>query len=268
MPRVIPPIPSSLKDIPLYTLYIMVKYTGKYRSLAEEKVMLSKNKALKKVIKDVKHLKKIEKNALAICNQPVVTENLTDAGTVTYLFPDGGAIANAQASVAGGDAIIKRQVLFKHARLNMILTVAGASVTGEQYTPVIRVIIVQDWANKAAIPAVTDILNEATVTSPYNETNRKRFSIKYDKFHSVPILTLSPAGLAGTEWLSQGNQKFVKVRLRLPKNKTIEYLGQNNDAADAQIGQLFLLAICDSISSGQAATPSITYEGELGIEIM
>jgi len=150
----------------------------------------------------------------------------------------------------------------------MILTVAGASVTGEQYTPIIRVIIVQDWANKAAIPAVTDILNEATVTSPYNETNRKRFSIKYDKFHSVPILTLSPAGLAGTEWLSQGNQKFVKVRLRLPKNKTIEYLGQNNDAADAQIGQLFLLAICDSISSGQAATPSITYEGELGIEIM
>jgi len=208
------------------------------------------------VIKQVKHLVALERNALAYDTVTLSAVTQSSTGTVVYLAPSLPASIVSLPQVASGDNL-SYKLAYNWFDFRATFTMAGtSSETTTATTILFRYMIVQDWANKGANPAVTDILYAADINSPLNQLNKKRFTVKYDKIIRVPVDAVLYDS-SGFTRVVMGNQIHVHKRIKLSKNKAIEYIGAAGTVADAQKGQLFQVCLTDNLSSGQTPTPQM-----------
>lgn len=204
---------------------------------------------LKKVAKQVKHLVKLEQNALCQDQMDVASTAIVNGGTISYLVPTVPLtlVDNPAGLSTTGQTSYK--CVFTKFQIYIRLTSVG-QITAQvaQNNPIVRIIIFQDWANQGALPTVSQVLGAAIIEGAQAQLNNKRFTIKYDKTHQIKLGDAYPVGLAGTVFGNNGAIVEVRKTIKLARNKTIEYVAAGSAVADAQKGQLFLLMITDSLS--------------------
>lgn len=232
----------------------------------KRKTIAKKGTTLKRVAKQVKHLVALERSAIAIENDLSALTNFATAGLVQAMFLTVGTSLKGEPQELASNTSIKCNYLdvdFRYSVFN-----GGILNNSTGYTtivsPVVRVIVFQDWANKQALPAVTDVLLSASVNSPYKYVNKARFQIKYDRLHTINI---DNGSVTAPGYITQGQSHHTKIRFA--KNRMIEYVGENGDVGDNQKGQVYVLWIADRINAGAMLTGSIaqhTWNADLRYE--
>jgi len=111
---------------------------------------------------------------------------------------------------------------------------------GGSYTHHGRVIILQDLQTNKALPAVTDVLNTATVESLFNPSNRSRFRIIIDETYSLSSVTA-----IGIAW--EKNTQKTNLYKNL-KGKKITYSGTTSAITDIDAGAILFLHLSDTAS--------------------
>lgn len=203
-----------------------------------------KTTTIKKLTKDVKHLKALERGAIIYDNYVSGSLVPTTAGLITYIHPALNADLVELPNAIGDDATYK--MFYKRIDVRMQLQGAnlGGVSTGDGAT--IRCIYYQDMANKSALAGVTDVLLTASYLSPINQKNQKRFKILSDKTYTLNSAYYDPnIGIGGPAPIVLNTQFHHKFN----NNKQIEYVTLGGTVAACQIGQIFLLLICDTIVS-------------------
>lgn len=131
-------------------------------------------------------------------------------------------IQGSATSQRDGSAIVIREIEYREV-LNLLSATIGAAV---------RTLIVLDTQNTGVVPAITDVLDNAQVQSPYNVNTRinKRFRILYDVMHGLAV---------------GGPTQEVTVHWRYTKMIQVKYNGTTNAAASNGRNALFVYHITD-----------------------
>jgi hypothetical protein len=145
----------------------------------------------------------------------------TSSGTVTPL-----------SLMAQGSDYNQRDGLSIRAR-NLVLNFYGVWNGAGSATQAIRIIVFQDLENQAATPAVTAVLESASIVSPFLHYVGDRYRVFYD--HGWVMTSSTPSGM---------------YRVVCPIDSHITFKSTTAAAADAWNGQLYTLIISD-----QGATP-------------
>jgi len=110
----------------------------------------------------------------------------------------------------------------------------------------LRLIIFADKQTNGTAPAITDLLVDNSVSSMFNENNRQRFEVFYDKTWAPETYLLPPVGTQDPSVWSATAFKTVRQNLRIRINRTTQYSGTTNSIADVQSGALWMLWLCDA----------------------
>lgn len=151
---------------------------------------------------------------------------------VVYLI--NGCARGSAFNQRNGQEILMRSIELRY-------HVVSQSVT---LNSICRIAIVYDRQTNAALPAITDILNTADITSARNLENRKRFRILYDK--TIPLSISNTNG-------SQHYEKFYR-KLRHPVNFNTGTTGGSGDITTGS-----LLIVLDSDQALVADSPRVYY---------
>lgn len=197
-------------------------------------------KVLSKVVKDVRHLKKLENINKGVLYGPNFTYSaLVIGGNITYLNSNLASIINTYNAN-------NLRCMYKSYEITLnyeYRTIAGGAVAtpyGVLTAGYLRCILLEDMANTNANPTIlaATALSESVLvesnsassmnyTAMRNENNKKRFRIIHDKTY---------------EWRTIDQAKRIKIK-KTWKNKVVEYDNAGGTVADASIGQLFLIQI-------------------------
>lgn len=169
----------------------------------------------KKAYKGFKFLKSIVNTEKHFFDTSLGQTNTAVAGAIyaTDYMQQGDAFNNR----AGNSCLIKSfQVRFQ-------LTTATANNT--------RIIILLDKENRAATPAVTDVLETASLQSPINHTNGHRFIILRDKIYNV----------------NAAGQIYVNPKFYIKCNHHARYNdGNAGSSADFRENHIYFIVISDT----------------------
>jgi len=110
----------------------------------------------------------------------------------------------------------------------------------------LRLIIFADKQTNGAAPAITDLLVDNSVSSMYNENNRQRFEIFYDKTWAPETYLLPPVGTQNPAVWSATGFKTVRQNLRIRINRTAQYSGTGNSISDIQSNAIWMLWLNDA----------------------
>lgn len=125
---------------------------------------------------------------------------------------------------------IGRKVCWKSFLITGLIQVQDAAVDANLW----RIMVVYDSQPNGALPAITDVLTQATATAPMNLNNRDRFRVLMDKMGTLGYYNAA-SGLA--DKTSTMIRKYKRINL-----ETI-YDGTTAAIADIQSGSIFLLTI-------------------------
>lgn len=153
-----------------------------------------------------------------------VTGALTVAGAVAYVS---GTAQGVDTSNRIGDVITPQELEFR-ARV-----VSIASAAGRAY----RFIMFQDMECQGVAPTVLDVLNTVnTLESSFNPVNKlnKRFNILFDRSFPVEIDNLIVNHV---------------IRIGRKKLRKMKYLSTTAVIGHAGTGAIFLLTICDNVTT-------------------
>lgn len=107
----------------------------------------------------------------------------------------------------------------------------------------IRTLVFRDMEGRGSLPAVTDVLETANVTSPLNHLNGSRFKILFDKFQGFS---------------NQGtNTQHFKIFRKL--NTHLKFQGTTAAQASLDEGAIYVLFISDQATN----IPAVTYYSRL-----
>lgn len=101
-----------------------------------------------------------------------------------------------------------------------------------------RAMLVYDSQPNGALPAITDVLLQATSTSPLNLNNRDRFKVLWDKRVTNGHLNTIPATSVG-----YGDENIKEMRKYRKISCETTFDGTAATIADIQTGSIFLLTI-------------------------
>lgn len=139
---------------------------------------------------------------------------------------------------------IGNSVLAKLMYIQMQFKAGSAVAFTPPFNPCqIRVILFCDLENRSATPAVTDLLEAASVTSPLLHTNTKRFVVKRDMRYVISDNTPNI---------------FKKMYVPLQDHHIKWNDGNAGTSADFKENHLFLLVIADNITGTVAPNTNIS----------
>ena len=127
------------------------------------------------------------------------------------------------------------------------VTFAVSIHTSEPKNTVVRFLLVKDWENAGATPAVTDIItangSSVNMLSPVNWFNRTRFTIVDDVLMDLDV----------------GGENALVFRKTYKVHNHLRYRGTAGTAADIAEGNYFILFISDEATN----TPQIRFWSRL-----
>jgi hypothetical protein len=152
------------------------------------------------------------------------------------------SISAAATSTSGGVLELSNNIVqgddFGNRTGNEITPISHAirlTSTATTNSQVTRFVIFQDTMNRAAAPAVTDVLHTADYMSPYNRLlvkQQKRFRILYDRFFNLCV----------------NGQNIHTCLVSLPKIPKIYFNGVGGSSASAGKNSIYILVIASATS--------------------
>ncbi len=159
-------------------------------------------------------------------------------------FTTAGFVGALTSPIAQGDAINNRsgdQITVKTLRIrfNAFSLVAA---TSSAY----RVIVFRDQMQQGALPAVTDVLQNADYLSPYNFANlqQKRFVVLFDEVKAVVGAT---------------NFQEVQTDKTYAQNVKVHYLDGTGNVSGGGKNQYFILVIASAANGSFVYRPEVVY---------
>lgn len=159
---------------------------------------------------------------------------MVDTAAATYVFDTTGTVTLLNGTATGTDFTnrIGRKVNWRSFLIQGLIQVS----TSPAFVSLNRIMIVYDSQPNGALPAVTDVLQQATAVSPLNLNNRDRFRVLLDKrFALGPYNTTVSSSVADRTCMHLNKYRKCNV-------DTI-YDGTTAAIADIQSGSVFMLTI-------------------------
>lgn len=122
-----------------------------------------------------------------------------DVNTATYNCNTTGSVTLLNGVAVGSDYTdrVGRKIRMKSVYVRGIVGHESIPTSGFSNQEICRMLIVYDTQTNGSVPALTDILKEATSLSQLNLNNRDRFKVLVDKQYSVaPYLTIQADAIA------------------------------------------------------------------------
>lgn len=181
-----------------------------------------------------------------------IERKVNDLTTNTYQVNTTGSIVLIANPILGSDFNnrIGRKITLKSVYIRGYIAQEGADGAGFAIaapTQLGRMILVADLQPNGAVPAITDILVEATSCSQLNLNNRDRFKIYCDKTYVVdPYMTSAIA----TQSYAQASNTIKMVKKYKKLNLEMIYNATNaGTVADINSGALYMVWI-GSVAAG------------------
>jgi len=159
----------------------------------------------------------------------------TDISAVTINSTGAVTLINGVAQGTDFTQRVGRKFQMKSILIRMVAYFGSTSILPS----VFRWMVVYDKQTNAAAPAVTDILDAATVTSNANLSNRERFVVIYDKIHVI-----------GATAANDNSMKYIKKYKRIFMETTNG--GTANTVGSIQTGGLFFVTVGDRVAGTTA----------------
>lgn len=164
-------------------------------------------------------------------------KKVVDTTIAAYAANTTGSITLINGAASGADFTQRIGRKQKNVSIQTRGSIA-ADATGPTNAQMARFMMVYDCQPNGALPAITDVLLEATATSMMNLNNRDRFKVIWDKqFALAPFNTAAAAPVAVGGPSSHQLNVFRKIDL-----ETV-YDGTTAGIADIQTGSIFFLSI-------------------------
>lgn len=192
-------------------------------------------KAIQKVSQIAKRIPKTETKYANTGATAVSATNFNNSGQAFYLT---GTAEGDGSQDRNGD-----EIQAKYLRFRMVVnkTLTGGSNQAQVWC---RFILFIDKENRQSVPAVTNILDSASVTSQYNQDNINRFRILKDELFALD---------------TYHNNRLVSYNGSL--NHRIRYLGTTASVASADEGNIFFLVLSDCVVANDP--PTAQYDSRL-----
>lgn len=201
----------------------------------------AKKSFFRKAVNTIGGVARIAKTAMGtalmvkkLLNVEYKVHDVTSSGTLTAI--SGGGDVFSLSAIAQGDDRGERNgdsILLKNFNLRMYV------VGNDTVVSVFRMLIFFDNDNRGETPAMTDVLDTATLMSHRNLDNIRRFTVLHDKFMTIGSTT--------------HNNRIKKIQVNKTfSKKHIKFTGPTSGSGDYGNGALFMIILSGNSTNMQS----------------